>query len=646
LFAITSGIKGFEGTSQQKYITGYRTSEMKRTVKALNTRIFSLAVCLLLIGGPIGLFGPYSETVGATGLADSSWPCFRGDVRHTGLSKTPFSHVNGSLKWSYTAGSQMLSSSSPVIGADGTIYLGMGMGLKALDPDGKLKWEYGTGDVVHSIPAVGSDGTIYVGSYDDQLYALGPDGKLKWSYNTGGWIYSSPAIGSDGTIYLGTENKKMIALGPDGKLKWEFNANSSVRSSPAIGSDGTIYFGSYEGNLYALNKDGTLEWNYTTGDYVHSSPTIGSEGTIYFASEDNYVYALNHNGSLKWKYATGFSVHSSPAIGSDGTIYIGSLDKKVYALRPDGTLKWSFLTKDMVYSSPAVGSDGTVYIGSNDNSLYALNPDGTKKWNYTTNNDVYASPAIGPDGTVYANSWDGHVYAFGATNLPGAPKDLPAVAQNRSVILRWAPPADDGGAPISGYRIFRGNISGGEVFVISVGVSTYYNDTGLTNGKTYYYKISAVNSVGEGPRSNEVDATPRSIPSAPETLQATAGNGYVYLTWDQPKDDGGSRINEFKIFRGTVSGKEEYLSTIGNITYYNDTNLTNGKTYYYKVCAKNDVGEGPRSKEVDARPVGKYHTTVISFFQYWWILIVLIIVILALLAFYMYRRRAAVPRGP
>jgi len=613
--------------------------------KALNKRISAIVICFILVGAPIGIFNFFSEKVEAAGLADSSWPCFRGDARRTGLSKTPYDHVNGSLKWSYTDGSAMISSSSPVIGPDGTIYLGMDMSLYALNPEGTKKWEYGTGDVVHSSPAVGSDGTVYIGSYDDQFYALNPEGKLKWLYNTGDWVFSSPAVGSDGTIYLGTENSKMIALGPDGKLKWEFTADGSVRSSPAIGSDGTIYFGSYEGNLYALNKDGTLKWNYTTGDYVPSSPAVGPDGAIYFASEDNNVYAVDRDGNLKWKYATGFSVHSSPAIGSDGTIYIGSLDKKVYALRPDGTLKWSFLTGDWVYSSPAVGSDGTVYIGSDDKNLYALNPDGTLKWNYTTSSDVYASPAIGSDGTVYVNSWDGHLYAFGATNLPTAPQNLPAVAGNGSVVLRWSPPADDGGTPITGYRIFRGNISGGEVYEIGVGASTYYNDTGLTKGRTYYYKISAVNSVGEGPRSNEVDATPRSIPTAPGALRASTGVGYVYLVWDPPKDDGGSRISKFRIFRGNISGGEEYLATVGNITNFNDTNVTNGRTYYYKVSALNDVGEGPRSKEVDARPVARNHTTVLSYFQYWWIVIVLIIVIVALIAFIQYRRgRAALPR--
>jgi hypothetical protein len=50
----------------------------------------------------------------------------------------------------------------------------------------------------------------------------------------------------------------------------------------------------------------------------------------------------------------------------------------------------------------------------------------------------------------------------------------------------------------------------------------------------------------------DIGITPTpSTPSAPQNLQATAGEGYVYLDWDTPSDDGGSTITEYKIYRGT-----------------------------------------------------------------------------------------------
>jgi hypothetical protein len=75
-----------------------------------------------------------------------------------------------------------------------------------------VRWSYTTGRRVSSSPAIGADGTVYVGSYDDKLYALGPDGSLKWSYTTGDWVESSPAIGADGTLYVGSHDGKLYAF--------------------------------------------------------------------------------------------------------------------------------------------------------------------------------------------------------------------------------------------------------------------------------------------------------------------------------------------------------------------------------------------------------------------------------------------------
>jgi hypothetical protein len=79
------------------------------------------------------------------------------------------------------------------------------------------------------------------------------------------------------------------------------------------------------------------------------------------------------------------------------------------------------------------------------------------------------------------------------------------------VTLGWSAPSDDGGSAITEYKIYRGTSSGGESYLTSVSVpTTYYKDTAVTNGQTYYYQVSAVNSVGEGEKSNEKSAAPAS----------------------------------------------------------------------------------------------------------------------------------------
>ncbi|TLZ66884.1 MAG: hypothetical protein E6K12_05390 [Methanobacteriota archaeon] len=186
---------------------------------------------------------------------------------------------------------------------------------------------------------------------------------------------------------------------------------------------------------------------------------------------------------------------------------------------------------------------------------------------------------------------------------PGAPQGLTATGGDTTVALAWSAPSSDGGSPVTNYKVYRGLSSGGETLIDTVGNVLSYSDTGRTNGVTYYYEVSAVNSVGEGPRSNEATATPVAPPSAPQGLSATGGDATVALAWSAPSSDGGSPVTNYKIFRGTSPNGEGLLTTVGNVLSYSDTTVSNGVTYYYEVSAVNSVGEGPRSNEATATPV-------------------------------------------
>jgi outer membrane protein assembly factor BamB len=353
------------------------------------------------------------------------WPMFRGNVRHTGLSPYDTSGNNGGLKWSFYTGNFITMgniASSPIIDANGTIYIGSEDGvLYAINSDGTEKWNYTTGSNLYTTPAIGHDGTIYI-STDDNLFAINPNGTKKWQYTTLNNDGSSPVIGSDGTIYIGADFK-LFAFNPNGTVKWSFFVGM-VNSSPAIGSDGTIYLGSYDHNLYAIYPNGTKKWSFLTGDVImYSSPAIASDGTIYIGSQDNNLYAVNPNGTEKWSFTAGYWVTSSPSIGSDGSVYFGSDDNILYAVYPNGTEKWAFTTMGDVWSSPAIGSDGTIYIGSEDNKIYAIKPDGILKWNYPTGGRFRSSPAIDVDGTIYIWSYDFYLYAIGG--IPNQPPVTP-----------------------------------------------------------------------------------------------------------------------------------------------------------------------------------------------------------------------------
>ena len=64
------------------------------------------------------------------------------------------------------------------------------------------------------------------------------------------------------------------------------------------------------------------------------------------------------------------------------------------------------------------------------------------------------------------------------------------------------------------YTVKRATTSGGPYSFTQSGITgTSYTNTGLTNGTTYYYVVSASNGGGEGPNSTQVSATPSSGPT-------------------------------------------------------------------------------------------------------------------------------------
>ena len=227
-------------------------------------------------------------------------------------------------------------------------------------------------------------------------------------------------------------------------------------------------------------------------------------------------------------------------------------------------------------------ANGTTYYYQ----VTATNGTGTS----ARSNEVSATP----QGTVTAT-------------IPSAPI-LSGSGGNSVVNLTWTTPGD-GGSVLTGYRIFRGQTSGAETLLTTVGVTTVFHDSAVVNGTTYYYKVAAVNAVGEGTASNEVTATPQapvvsSPPTAPQNLTGSTASGRgVQLDWQAPASNGGTAITSYRIYRSTASGGSKSLIATSSSVSYKDASTVRGVTYYYEVSAVNAAGEGPRSNEASA--IGK-----------------------------------------
>jgi hypothetical protein len=176
--------------------------------------------------------------------------------------------------------------------------------------------------------------------------------------------------------------------------------------------------------------------------------------------------------------------------------------------------------------------------------------------------------------------------------VPAAPTGLDVTVVSSSQLnLTWA----DNATNETGFKIERSIDGTNFTEIKTVGANTTaFSDTGLAESTKYYYRVYAYNSGGNSAYSNVVNATtPATIPAAPGNLSATAASAnQVNLTWE----DKSNNETEFKIERSTDDVTFTQITTVAaNITSYQDKEVSESTTYYYRVRASNSAGDSAYS---------------------------------------------------
>jgi putative cell wall-binding protein len=180
-----------------------------------------------------------------------------------------------------------------------------------------------------------------------------------------------------------------------------------------------------------------------------------------------------------------------------------------------------------------------------------------------------------------------------AATAPGAPTNVTAVAGDGTATVTWTPPADDGGATITGYRI---NSQPGKNHESPGSNDTSWTFPGLTGGVSYTFTVMAVNSVGMSVASTPSNPVvprpaPATVSDAPTNVTAVAGDSSATVSWTPPANSGGSAITGYEVTT-SPGGK---VQAMGSVTSTRITGLTNGTGYSFTVVALNGVGRSPAS---------------------------------------------------
>lgn len=338
---------------------------------------------------------------------------------------------NGSLRWSLKLYDVNPGLREPVIGTDGTIYAGF---LRAIEPDGTLKWAVDTDYVRETVPAIGKDGTIYLSGYN-KLTALTPGG-VKWIFNFGvsgrEITPGSPVLGLDGTIYLGTRyasfvsDYKFFAIDPTGMKKWEYTLTAQPCGTPGIGADGTVY--APAGFLYALSPGGSNLWTrmISMSAVQSSSPedqTVQRKSNARLSQLPPTIGGAPPTGTqpapIQPSPVTPWMNPNAVSMGEDGTIYYASQGASVTALKPDGSSKWTTGGFGYFQSPPCIGRNG-LYLVARDPTcrLIALDFAGQVLWQTPLDGQAAGAPVLTTNGVLYVVTDSGKVYAVQAADQP------------------------------------------------------------------------------------------------------------------------------------------------------------------------------------------------------------------------------------
>jgi hypothetical protein len=454
-----------------------------------------------------------------------------------------------------------------------------------------------------------------------------PNGTTNWTQiaTVGGTSYPVGGLSANTTYYF-----RIRAYDPIGPSAYNTNgpvSATTLSQGPVINYPAPNGFGTYPaGGALQLNGGAAISGNLlalTTGANNQARSAFGSSQLVINGFTTTFTYLMTGSqGNTADGAAFVIQTQSATAVGGGGGSlgYAGitpsfALAFNNYAGHPYGTEFLTNGTVDFNYSQTNINTslvNVPITVTITYNGGNTLTATLTQSGNTDTKTFTFASDLATLLGS--SSAWVGFTGATGGANSTQSitswtftqysPPDAPTNPQASltgftggseqqvplGAHLTWTAPA----GAVS-YKIERKLTAGGTYQQIGTSPTTSYDDnSALTPGSTYFYRVRATNQFGDGAYSPEVQVNTPSLPPTANGQQLTGvTTSSISFSWT----NNASNADGYQIIRSVNGGTYSFLamlppqnSGVPNTMTFTDTGLTPGTNYSYHIEAYNLAG--------------------------------------------------------
>ncbi len=410
-------------------------------------------------------------------------------------------------------------------GADGNIWFADFRSIRQITPSGALTNFPGVIDSPLGV-AAGPDGNLWF-TEDESIGRITPAGVVSRFAVSPYDVPLGIAAGPDGNLWFTNADTNSIGrITPAGVVSHFTDPSIDVPNGIAAGPDGNVWFTNQYGNSIGRITPAGVVSHFTDPSIDEPNGiAAGPDGNVWFTNQyGNSIGRITPAGVVSHFTDPSILYPQAIAAGPDGNLWFTNpFTATIGRITPAGVV--SHFTDPSIDEPQAIaaGADGNLWFTVNPGtgvggSIGRITPAGV----LTTFPAPMISPsgiAPGPDGNMWVTGGDNSISTVATetvASVPGPPTGVSAVAGNGSATVSWSAPADDGGAPVTSYEVTSS--PGGKSCAWSSGALSCVV-SGLSNGTSYSFEVTAMNRVGPGPASA---ASPSVTPSAGSFFHALA----------------------------------------------------------------------------------------------------------------------------